>query len=85
MGLLEPGEGDQPPQQQQPNPKDVAAAEKDKAMAGKYQAETEALQIQSMGAATEMGIAFGDMGVNPMAAQAPAPGGNPEFPNQGMM
>ena len=85
MGLLEPGEGDQPPAPPPPNPKDIASAEKDKAMAGKYQAETEAIQIQNMGAATEMGMAFGEMGVNPMAAQAPAPGGNPEFPNQGMM
>lgn len=85
MGLLAPGEGDQPPQPPPPNPKDVASAEKDKATAGKIQAETEGLQIENMAKATEIGMAFGQMGLPPMAEQAPAPGGLPEFPNQGMM
>lgn len=38
-GLLEPEEGDQPPPPPQPNPKDIAGAEKDAAQAAKYTAD----------------------------------------------
>lgn len=48
QGLLEPSEGDQPPAPPQPDPKDVAAAEKDAAQAAKYGAEAEGQQIQNM-------------------------------------
>lgn len=65
---LEPKDGDDPPAQPQPNPKDIASAEKDKAAAGKIQAETEGLQIDNMMRATEVGIAFGQMGIQPQGA-----------------
>ncbi|MGE8279039.1 MAG: portal protein [Stenotrophomonas sp.] len=47
QGLMPPEEGDNPPQPQQPNPKDVAAAQKDEATVGKLQAETESIQIDN--------------------------------------
>lgn len=56
QGLLEPGENDQPPQPQQPNPKDIADAEYTMARAAKTQAETEKImatlpvEIERMGA-----------------------------------
>lgn len=47
QNLMPPEDGDQPPQPQQPNPKDVAAAQKDEATVGKLQAETESIQIDN--------------------------------------
>lgn len=76
MGLLEPGEGDQPPQPQPPNPKDVASAEKDAAQAGKYAAETQRIELETAYAASQ----FQD----PMA-YGPAPGGFPEYGNPDQM
>lgn len=49
QGLMPPEEGDEPPQPQQPNPKDVAAAQKNEAATGKIKAETEAINIENAG------------------------------------
>ncbi|MGL5734778.1 MAG: portal protein, partial [Beijerinckiaceae bacterium] len=73
MGLLEAGEGDQPPQPPQPNPKDVAGAEKDAAQAAKYQAETDRIQFENQ---QMMALSQFD----PMAGYGPEPGGPPSLP-----
>lgn len=65
QGLLEPGEGDQPPPPPQPNPKEVASAEKDKASAIKLTAEAEGQELQNMQMATQMGVEAGLAGMPP--------------------
>lgn len=49
QGLIEPGEGDEPPQPQQPDPAQVAAAEKDAAQAANYQAQAAKNQADAEG------------------------------------
>lgn len=49
QGMMPPEEGDEPPAPQQPNPKDVAATQKDEATVGKLQAETESINIDNAG------------------------------------
>ena len=72
QGLMEPEEGEQPPQPQQPNPKDVAAAQKDEATVGKLQAETESIQLDNVGKAAML-----------QGPPLPTPMMNPEQPPQG--
>lgn len=57
-GLIEPKEGDQPPPQQQPNPKDMASAKK-------MEAETEGIQIDNFAKAGQIGLEMGQMGMAP--------------------
>lgn len=57
QGLLEPGEGDQPPPPPQPNPKDVADAKKSDAQAKKFDAEAEGQELQNAQLAATMGAA----------------------------
>lgn len=51
QGLLPPSDEDQPPPPPEPNPKDVADAEKSAAQAAKYGAEAEGQQLENMAAA----------------------------------
>lgn len=44
---IEPQEGDQPPQPQQPSPDQIAGAQKDEAQAAKYAADAEGQQLQN--------------------------------------
>lgn len=79
-GLLEPEDGEQPPPPPQPNPKDIAGAEKDAAMAAKYGAEAEQTQLENVGLAQQMGMRAQLMGLpSPMP---PSPQGPPMPPNQ---
>lgn len=77
QGLLEPGEGDQPPPPPQPNPKDVAGAEKDKAAATKLAAEAEGQELENMQLATQMGVQAGMMGLPPPIPPNNAPTNQP--------
>jgi hypothetical protein len=70
QGLLEPAEDEQPPGPPPPNPKDVAGAEKDAAMAAKYGAEAEQTQLENIGLAASLGLA----GPPAMPQQMPPPG-----------
>jgi hypothetical protein len=65
QGLLDPGDGEQPPAPPPPNPKDVASAEKDKASAQKYAAEAQGQELENMDRATQMGVQAGMMGMPP--------------------
>lgn len=56
QGLLEPGEGDQPPAPPPPNPKDVADAKQKDAQAQKYAAEAEGQELQNAQLAAQMGM-----------------------------
>lgn len=62
-GLLEPKEGEKPKEQPQPNPKDIASAEKDMATVGKTKAETESIELANMETATRMGVQMGEAGI----------------------
>lgn len=79
QGLLEPGEGDQPPPPPQPNPKDVADAKAKESTAALNMAKAEGQELQNQQLATQMGLAMRDMGL-PMpigggqAANVPQPG-----------
>ncbi|ASL01767.1 hypothetical protein XcvCFBP7113P_16725 [Xanthomonas citri pv. vignicola] len=48
QGLLQPGEGDQPPEPQQPNPKDLTDAKKNDAQAQLYGAQAQGQQLENM-------------------------------------
>lgn len=74
QGLLEPEDDDQPPEPQQPNPKDVAGAEKDKATADKLKAETVGVTLDNAAKEAELGL----MGI-------PAIGQEPMQPDMGPM
>lgn len=69
QGLLEPEEDDQPPPPQQPNPKDVAGAEKDKATAEKLKAETVGVTLDNAAKEAELGL----MGIPPMGQEPMQP------------
>lgn len=77
QGLLEPGDGEQPPPPPQPDPKLIADAEKSKAQALLYaeQAEGQGLENQKLG--FEMGVSLGMAGVG-----MPPPPTNQPPPNQ---
>lgn len=61
QGLIDPEEGDEPPPPTQPNPEDVAGAEKDAAMAAKYGAEAEGQNIENAVNAALARMQFGPM------------------------
>jgi len=65
QGLLQPGEGEQPPSPPPPNPKDVADAKQKEAQAQKYTAEAEGQELLNMQTATKMGVEAGLMGLPP--------------------
>ncbi|MCC8492292.1 portal protein [Xanthomonas citri] len=48
QGLLDPEEGEQPPQPQQPNPKDITDAKKNDAQAQLYGAQAQGQQLENM-------------------------------------
>jgi len=75
-GLLEPGEGDTPPQPPQPNPKDVADAEKSKAQAAKYGAEAQQTMLENQRMTEEQGVRH--------ALAASVMQGIPRMPGQSM-
>lgn len=81
MGMLEPSEGDQPPQPPQPNPKDIAGAEKDAAQAANYAAQAQGKELDNQQKAFQLGMQMGQLGVVPpipqQSYQEPAPGGFP--------
>ena len=89
QGLLEPKEGEQPPQQQQqPNPKDMADAKKAEAQSGLYAAQAEGQELQNAQMAAQMGAAGlalpGPDGMPPQQMQPPIGsqvpmGGDPQF------
>lgn len=81
QGILEPGEGDQPPPPPQPNPKDVAGAEKDKAQAALNAAKAEGQEIENHANAMQLGFHMGQMGGPPMEQQ----GMNPQPPQGGFL
>lgn len=78
QGLLQPGKDDPPPEPPQPNPKDVADAERSAAQAGKYKAETEGQQLQNLQMASALGVAAGGMTMPP--PEDPGPPGLPPLP-----
>jgi len=57
QGLLDPGEGDQPPPPPQPNPKDVADAKKADAQSGLYAAQAEGQELENAQLAATLGMA----------------------------
>lgn len=63
--LLPPGENDPPPPAPQPNPKDLAGAEKDAAQAAKYGAEAEGQQLRNQEAAMQFGYQQAMLGAPP--------------------
>ncbi len=65
QGLLPPGDGDQPAAPPQPNPKDVASAEKDKAQAANYAAQAQGQELENQAAAFRMGRALAELGPPP--------------------
>lgn len=71
QGLLEPAEGEQPPAPPPPNPKDVAAAEKDAATARKTMAQAEGQEIENMAEAFRFGVQMGAAGPPTTPAAAP--------------
>lgn len=71
QGLLEPAEGEQPPPPPQPNPKDIAGAEKDMAMAKKYEEEAEGQSLENQATAFSMGVSLGEMGAGQPVPQIP--------------
>jgi hypothetical protein len=78
QGLLDPEEGEQPPPPPQPNPEDIAGAEKDAAMAAKYGAEAQGQQIENAVNAALARMQFGPM-LAPMQGPPP-PMGPPAQP-----
>ena len=72
QGLIDPEEGDEPPPPQQPNPADVAGAEKDAAQAAKYGAEAEGQRLENA-----INAALARMQLGPMLAPPGPPGMNP--------
>lgn len=81
-GLIPPGEGEQPPAPPQPNPKDMAGAEKDAASARKYNAEAEGQEIDNQAAAFQLGVRMGALG-NAGPPPLPPPALAPEQAPQG--
>lgn len=75
QSLLEPEEGEQPPPPQQPNPKDIADAEKNAAMAKNYNAQAEQTELETALTAHQAGVAAGMAGAPP-----PVPLGPPSGP-----
>lgn len=65
QGLIEPEEGDQPPPPPQPNPKDIAAAEKDASNAALNAAKTQQIELANQEAATKFGFEMGTLGIPP--------------------
>ena len=63
QGLLEPSQEDPPPPPPEPNPKDVADAEKNASQAALNAARAEGQQLRNQQAATEWGLQMGAMGV----------------------
>ena len=63
QGLLEPSQEDPPPTPPEPNPKDVADAEKNASQAALNAARAEGQQLRNQQAATEWGLQMGAMGV----------------------
>jgi hypothetical protein len=82
-GLLEPGENDKPPQQQQPNPKDIADAKKSEAQATKYMADAQRAQAETQQTELENQHMQEAAGVRQAIAQA-ALAGIPTQPGQSM-
>src|SRR5690349_6346912 len=78
QGLLEPGEGDQPPPPPQPNPKDVADAALKSEQAKKTAAEAEGQQLDNQIVATQFGMELGAAGLTP-PTQAPMGGPPPDI------
>jgi len=78
QGLLEPAEGEQSPPPPQPNPREVAAAEKDGATARKALAEAEGQEIENQVAAFQLGAQMGALGI----AAPPQPLSPAMAPNQ---
>lgn len=70
QGLLEPSEDDPPPPPPQPNPKDVADAERMAAQAAKYGAEAEGQGLDNQIRAAEFGFTMG-MAAPPMNPMPP--------------
>lgn len=75
QGLLEAGEGDQPPAPPPPNPKDVAGAEKDKATADKTKAETQGIELDNAAKAAELQLFGIPVDRNGPKTNGAAPGG----------
>lgn len=85
MGLLEPGEKDQPPAPQQPDPKDMSDAEKNMAQAKLYaqqarktDAEADGLEMANLASALSLGVDLGEMGITPNQSQPMPPSGGLE-------
>jgi hypothetical protein len=70
-GLLEPGEGDQPPPPPQPNPKDIADAEAKMAQAKKSLADAEQTELETQQMAMQWGVQLGEAGIPPPPTQPP--------------
>ncbi len=80
QGMLKPGEGDDPPPPQQPNPKDVADAEQKASSAKLNNAKAEGQQLQNVADAQALHLAYGmppppPPEPQPMPMNEPPPGG----------
>lgn len=80
QGLLPPGENDQPPEPPQPNPKDVADAEKGAAQAALYGAQAQGQQLENIGMEQQLHAQQMVMGMPPppqvqFAPEQPPQGG----------
>lgn len=82
QGLLQPEEGDQPPAPPQPNPKDVAGAEKDAAQAQLYRADAEGKQIENAANAAHLSFQM-SMAAPPMPPPLPMQMPPPQPPQGG--
>lgn len=79
QGVMEPEEGDEPPQPQQPDPKMLAEAKKDDADAARSQAQAQLYGEQAIGQALENAAGMALLGPppqpQPMQMNQPPPGG----------
>ncbi len=79
QGVMEPEEGDDPPQPQQPDPKMLAEAKKDDADAARSQAQAQLYGEQAIGQALENAAGMALLGPppqpQPMQMNQPPPGG----------
>jgi hypothetical protein len=80
MGLLEPGEKDQPPPPPQPDPKAMSDAEKNMAQAKLYaqqarktDAEADGLEMTNLASALQLGVGLGEMGITQNQSQPMQP------------
>lgn len=87
QGLLEPEDGDQPPEPPQPNPKDVTDAQKNAAMAKKYDADATKTSVETQRLVALDALQFGHLmqppPQTPMQGPPPMQPMPPEQPPQG--